>query len=186
MRSTERNPLYVPAGKSYNAQGAQAQTSQRKILLVLQQATHRVNALAAGDPKYLIARALHVSEHTVYAVAEQEWQKVAERKARIAAQFERIATKSCDLLAQKLETDGHNLTANQLVPIAGVAVDKLLVLRGDANLNVHVDHQLGAINIFAAFNQFHAEAKKIIDARIAKQEPPPALPEAPPVSPDPA
>jgi hypothetical protein len=41
LRFPDLNPLYVPAGKSYNAQGVQAQTSQRKILLVLQQTTHR-------------------------------------------------------------------------------------------------------------------------------------------------
>jgi hypothetical protein len=147
-----------------------------------------VNALAAGEPKYLIARALHVSPQTVSAVAEQEWCKVNERKLRIAAQFERIATKSCDLLAQKLETDGHNLTANQLVPIAGVSVDKLLLLRGDANVIAHVDHVVHTQDIFEAFQQFHADALKIIHARQAEeaQQPPPlALPDSPPTSQDP-
>jgi hypothetical protein len=144
-----------------------------------------VNALAAGDPKYLIARALHVSEHTVYAVAEQEWQKVAERKARIAAQFEYIATKSCDLLAQKLDTQGHKLTANQLVPIAGVAADKLISLRDGLNFNVHVDHTVHVDNVFEAFQQFHNDALKIIQAR-ETQEPPtfPALPDSPTIPQD--
>jgi hypothetical protein len=140
-----------------------------------------VNALAAGEPKYLIARALHVSEHTVYAVAEQEWQNVAERKARIAAQFERIATKACDLLAQKLDTQGYKLTANQLVPIAGVAADKLLLLRGDPNVIAHVDHTVHIGNLFEAFQQFHDQAKAMAQARKATQEeqPPLALPEPP-------
>src|SRR4029453_7789194 len=139
-----------------------------------------VNALAAGEPKYLIAKALHVSQHTVDAVALQEWTRVANRKARIAAQFERIATKSCDLLAQKLETDGHKLTANQLVPIAGVAADKLLALRGEQNLNVHIEHDFPQINIFQAFHQFHADVLKIIKAReVGQQDSPHTLPEPP-------
>jgi hypothetical protein len=140
-----------------------------------------VNALAAGDPKSQIARALHVSEHTVYAVAEQEWQKVAERKARIAAQAERAATKAFDLLNQKLDSDGDKLTANQLVPIAGVSVDKLLLLRGDANIIQRVEHQFNAGNIFEAFRQFHNDALKIIKAReVGQQETLPALPDSPP------
>jgi hypothetical protein len=140
-----------------------------------------VNALAAGDPKYLIAKSLHVSEHTVYAVAEQEWQKVAERKARIAAQAERAATKAFDLLNQKLDSQGDSLTANQLVPIAGVSVDKLLVLRGEANVIAHVDHTVHVGNIFEAFQQFHNDARKIIEARQPQQTPTfPALPDSPP------
>jgi hypothetical protein len=148
-----------------------------------------INALAAGSSRKAIALALHVSPSTVDAVAKLEWVKLDQRKARIAAQFEHIATKSCDLLAQKLETDGHKLTANQLVPIAGVAADKLLVLRGDANVIAQVDHTVHIGNIFEAFQQFHADARKIIQARQATQaEQPPsslALPEPPPATPDP-
>jgi Homeodomain-like domain len=141
-----------------------------------------INALAAGEPIKSIAHTLHVSEHTVYAVAEQDWQQLANRKARIAAQFERIATKACDLLAQKLDTQGHKLTANQLVPIAGVAADKLLVLRGDPNVIAQVDHTVHIGNIFEAFQQFHNDARKIIETRQAQEEPQtfPALPDSPP------
>ena len=63
------------------------------------------------------------------------------RKARIAAQAERAATKAFDLLNQKLDSDGDKITVNQLVPIAGVSVDKLLALRGDPNLRIAFDHQ---------------------------------------------
>ena len=91
-----------------------------------------VNALAAGDSQAAIARALQVSRNTVSAVAEQEWRKVEQRKARIAAQAERAATKAFDLLNQKLDSDGDKITVNQLVPIAGVSVDKLLALRKTA------------------------------------------------------
>ena len=63
-----------------------------------------------------------------------------QRKARIAAQAERAATKAFDLLNQKLDSDGDKITVNQLVPIAGVSVDKLLALRGDV-IHVEQSHQ---------------------------------------------
>ena len=99
-----------------------------------------VNALAAGDSQRAIARHLQVSPNTVRAVAEEEWRQVDARKARIAAQAERVATKAFDLLNQKLDSDGHKITVNQLVPIAGVSVDKLLALRGDPQLRIVLDH----------------------------------------------
>src|SRR6516225_268670 len=42
-----------------------------------------VNALANGDSKRAIARGLRVSNNTVTAIAEQEWQQVESRKERI-------------------------------------------------------------------------------------------------------
>jgi hypothetical protein len=146
-----------------------------------------VNALAAGDPKYLIARALHVSEHTVYAVAEQEWQKVAERKARIAAQAERAATKAFERINQKLDSE-DDIPLNQLTITGGVCVDKLLALRGDQNIRIDIQHGPNVGNIFEAFHQFHADALRIIHARQAEeaQQPPPlSLPDSPPTPPDP-
>jgi hypothetical protein len=98
-----------------------------------------INALAAGDSQRAIARSLQVSPNTVRAVAEEEWRQVDARKARIAAQAERAATKAFDLLNQKLDSDGDKITVNQLVPIAGVSVDKLLALRGDPNLRIAFD-----------------------------------------------
>ena len=60
-----------------------------------------VNALANGDSQRAIARHLGVSPNTVRAVAEEEWRQVDARKARIAAQAERAATKAFDLLDRK-------------------------------------------------------------------------------------
>ena len=99
-----------------------------------------VNALANGDSHRAIARSLRVSPNTVRAVGEEQWKQVDARKARIAAQAERAATKAFDLLNQKLDSDGDKITVNQLVPIAGVSVDKLLALRGDPNLRIAFDH----------------------------------------------
>jgi len=103
-----------------------------------------VNALANGDSKSAIARALRVSNNTVTAIAEQEWQQVAARKGRLAAQWEQVATKAINQLNDHLEAS--TLTPNALVPIAGVATDKLLALRGDPSLtqiqqNLHLHLQ---------------------------------------------
>jgi len=91
-----------------------------------------VNALANGDSKRAIARALHVSSNTVTAIAEQEWRQVETRKQRIVAQCERNATLAADQLAERLETE--RLSANQLVPVFGVSVDKMLALTGQMPL----------------------------------------------------
>ena len=93
-----------------------------------------VNGLANGDSQAAIARTLQVSRNTVNAVAEQEWSKVEQRKARIAAQSERNATRAAELIAEKLESE--NVPLNVLVPVYGVSVDKALALRGDPNLRI--------------------------------------------------
>ena len=63
---------------------------------------------------------------TVTAIAEQEWHQVEARKQRIVAQCERNATLAADQLSERLETE--KLSANQLVPVFGVSVDKMLAL----------------------------------------------------------
>src|SRR5436853_2701860 len=79
-----------------------------------------VNALANGDSKRAIARGLRVSNNTVTAIAEQEWQQVDARKQRIVAQCERNATLAADQLAERLETE--KLSSNQLEPVFGVSL----------------------------------------------------------------
>jgi hypothetical protein len=122
-----------------------------------------VNALAAGDSKSAIAKGLRVSRHTVSAVAEQEWLKVEQRKARIAAQAERAATKAFERINDKLESS-DDIPLNILVPVAGVSVDKLLALRGDASIVARIEH-VHQGNIFQAFQRFHEEALAVIKAK---------------------
>jgi hypothetical protein len=102
-----------------------------------------VNALANGDSIRAIARALRVSNNTVTAVAEQEWQQVEARKARIAAQAEQIATRAADLMLERLHNKGaRDIPVNTLVPVFGVAVDKTLSLRGDASQTIRHIHSV--------------------------------------------
>jgi hypothetical protein len=125
-----------------------------------------INSLAAGDSKRAIARALRVSNNTVFAVAEQEWQRVETRKARIAAQAERAATCAFDRINQKLDSP-DDIPLNILVPVAGVSVDKLLALRGDPGMVQRIEH-VHQGNIFHAFAKFHDEALAAINARDIK------------------
>jgi len=102
-----------------------------------------VSALANGDSKRAIARALRVSNNTVTAVAEQEWQQVEARKARIAAQAEQIASRSADLMLERLNgKDARKIPLNVLNPVFGVAVDKTISLRGDASQTVRHLHSI--------------------------------------------
>src|SRR6516165_10601338 len=88
-----------------------------------------VNALANGNSIRAIARALRVSNNTVTAIRDTEWQQVATRKSRIAAQAEQIATHAANQLLESVQRG--EIKGSALVPVFGVAVDKMTLLRGD-------------------------------------------------------
>jgi hypothetical protein len=126
-----------------------------------------VNALAAGDSQAAIARALRVSRNTISAVVEQEWSNVEQRKARIAAQSERNATRAAELIAEKLESE--NVPLNVLVPVFGVSVDKSLALRGNPTIQVDHTHQ----HIHAHINEFTYSE---LLAKLPRRQPPQSEP----------
>jgi hypothetical protein len=97
-----------------------------------------VTALANGDSKRAIARGLRVSNNTVTAVAEQEWQQVEARKAILAAQAERNAFLAGEQMTEALEQ--RQVPIGSLVPVYGVSLDKALALRGDPALTIHHTH----------------------------------------------
>ncbi len=128
-----------------------------------------VNALANGDPVRAIVRALHVSNNTVVAIRDQDWQQVAARKGRLAAQWEQVATKAVDQLNDHL--DASTLSPNVLVPIAGVATDKVLALSGDGptpfrDLHIHglSDQDIVAFAVHLAKNEKPVKAEIIDEA----------------------
>jgi hypothetical protein len=128
-----------------------------------------VNALANGDSIRAISRTLHVSNNTVVAVQEQEWQQVATRKARLAAQWEQVATKAVDQLNDHL--NASTLPPNALVPIAGVATDKLLALRGDACLTLRHEHDVRITDDDIVAFAVHL-SKRRRDASLQQETPP--------------
>jgi hypothetical protein len=119
-----------------------------------------VNALANGDSVRAIVPALHVSNNTVVAIRDQDWQQVAARKTRLAAQWERVATKAVDQLNDHL--DPSALPPNALVPIAGVATDKLVALSADPFVNqTHQNLHLQSVDIATQYSEF---LRRLVDA----------------------
>jgi len=96
-------------------------------------------ALANGESKRSIARRLNASQHTVAIISDQEWQQVAARKQRLAAQAERNALLAGEQISEALEQ--RKYTPSALVPVYGVSVDKALALRGDPCLTIDVKHR---------------------------------------------
>jgi len=86
-----------------------------------------IHALANGDSVRSITRTLQVSNNTVNAVHEQEWQQVEARKQRIVAQCEQIAEKAFDQLLDHLSE--KCLPPRELIIIGGVCVDKSFAAR---------------------------------------------------------
>ena len=85
------------------------------------------------------------------------------RKARLAAQWEQAATEAVDQLNDHL--DASTLPPNALVPVAGVATDKLLALSGDPALtqtqqNLHL--HLQSYDVARQFNARCATMKERI------------------------
>jgi hypothetical protein len=100
-----------------------------------------VEGIAHGQSVASICRRLHVSPSVVVAIRSVEWEKVENRKSVLAAQTERIATLAADRLTQELESN-RPISPNALVPIYGVAIDKMLALRGDASQTVRHLHSI--------------------------------------------
>src|SRR5689334_15771243 len=98
-----------------------AKTPQRKALPLCNSAADH-KGTRNGD---------YVSTNTVAAIREQEWQQVAARKERIAAQCELNAILAAESMTHKLQTTGA-IPLNILVPVFGVSADKLALLRGQA------------------------------------------------------
>jgi hypothetical protein len=98
-------------------------------------------ALAQGESCRSIARRLHHSINTVLAVRDADWQQIEARKQRIAAQAERAATQAFDRINAKLDS-GDDIPLNVLVPVAGMSVDKMVLLRDGPGFPVSVQHHV--------------------------------------------
>jgi hypothetical protein len=118
-----------------------------------------VNALANGDSKRAIARSLRVSNNTVTAVAEQDWKRVATRKAILAARYERIALLATEKQINQLESN-EKIPLSVLLSVGGTAVDKVLMLRGEPSFTIQHDVRLdwerqqmaGLVDLINMFN----------------------------------
>jgi hypothetical protein len=116
--------------------------------------------LARGEPVERIARQLHTSKHTVISLREQEWNDIARRKQLIIANAARLAANGFDKLND--EMDAGNIKGQLLVPVTGMAIDKVIALSGDANpplTNVNLNFQ--RVDLVAQFNKINAALKQL-------------------------
>jgi hypothetical protein len=102
-----------------------------------------VNALSIGEPIQSIAARLHSSTSTVIATRERESLDIERRKQLIRASAARLAANGFDKLNR--EMDAGNINGALLVPVTGMAIDKVIALSSDQlpqqNLHLHLQSQ---------------------------------------------
>jgi hypothetical protein len=118
-----------------------------------------INALARGEPITLIAKRLCTSHETVRAMRDREYAEISSRKQLIAASAARLAANGFDRL--NAEMDAGNIKGALLVPVTGMAIDKVIALSGDAtarlmNLNVNIQ----PVDLVAQFEKLHAAIRE--------------------------
>ncbi len=87
-----------------------------------------IDDLARDKPAIRIAREHRVSNNTVNAIAKRETERIARRKKTLAVMFETICEKSVRRATKTVKT----ATYAQAMVGAGIAADKMLALRGEA------------------------------------------------------
>jgi hypothetical protein len=87
-----------------------------------------ITALANGEPISRIARRLRVGHNTISAIQQIEWAEVSKRKELVPARAARLAAAGFDKLNE--EMDAGNIKGALLVPVTGMAIDKVIALSG--------------------------------------------------------
>ena len=130
-----------------------------------------ITALANGDPISRIARRLHVGHNTITAIQQIEWAEVSKRKELVLARAARLAAAGFDRLNE--EMDAGNINGALLVPVTGMAIDKVIALSSDQSPQQNLHLHLEPVDIAGTFNNLlHSLQAK---ARALSQTPPPAL-----------
>ena len=101
-------------------------------------------------------------------IQQIEWAEVSKRKELVLARAARLAAAGFDKLNE--EMDAGNIKGALLVPVTGMAIDKVIALSGNAtahpmNLNLNIQ----PVDIVAQFEKLHAaieeKAAKVKHAR---------------------
>ena len=127
--------------------------------------------LGAGETVTEIARRTRACRNVIMAIRNANYNEIQHRKELLALKFERIALAATDQLQDSLAGE-KPLSPQQLVPIAGVAVDKALALRGDPQLRIAFDQPHQHIHAHIT-DMSYAE----ILARLPSRNNPPQLPQ---------
>jgi hypothetical protein len=140
-----------------------------------------VNALSIGEPIQSIAARLHSSTSTVIATRERESLDIERRKQLIRASAARLAANGFDKLNR--EMDAGRINGALLVPVTGMATDKVIALSPpepfpssyQQNLHLHLQSEDVCGNFNRMLQELHEKVQAIRDAGASSQSPPPAL-----------
>jgi hypothetical protein len=144
-----------------------------------------IRLLSEGKSVNSICKSTKTNHGTIEAIQRKEAQTIAERKRYFASIFARIAQSAAEQIEDNLARGKYPATA--LIPVYGCSIDKLLRLSDQATNNVNLNVNFQG-NIFHAFQRYHEETMKLIEARKAAkaQQPPPlSLPDSPQTCQDP-
>jgi transcriptional regulator with XRE-family HTH domain len=95
--------------------------------------------LSEGISARKICGACHVTRETVRAVERREAESISARKQELAATAARVAQAAIEQIEDDLAVG--KIKGVQLVPVFGVAVDKLQALSGDPALTISLNHE---------------------------------------------
>ena len=134
-----------------------------------------VNALSIGEPIQSIAARLHSSTSTVIATRERESLDIERRKQLIRASAARLAANGFDKLNR--EMDAGNINGALLVPVTGMATDKVIALSPPDQFSSSYQERLAIylqpVDIAGQFNRMLRELEEKV-----KDRPLPANPTA--------
>jgi hypothetical protein len=133
-----------------------------------------INALGSGQTIEHITRTLHCGTETVLGIRERESEDIEKRKQLIRASAARLAANGFDKLNR--EMDAGNINGALLVPVTGMAIDKVIALSSNdplSGVQQHLHLHLQPNDVTSNFNKLldRLEAK----ARALPPSPPPAL-----------
>jgi hypothetical protein len=133
-----------------------------------------VNALSIGEPIQSIAARLHSSTSTVIATRERESLDIERRKQLIRASAARLAANGFDKLNR--EMDAGRINGALLVPVTGMATDKVIALSSDPSPQQNLHLYLQPRDVTSEFNNMLHQLQEKARALQALEEKARALP----------
>ena len=92
-----------------------------------------IYALAKDNSISSITRNFHVSRHTVYAIREQDWQSVINRRERIILDAVQAWQNRANALLSK-----NDISPLELIKISGMSIDILIMLQNGLPLGTQI------------------------------------------------
>ena len=133
-----------------------------------------INALGSGQTIEHITRTLHCGTETVLGIRERESEDIEKRKQLIRASAARLAANGFDKLNR--EMDAGKINGALLVPVTGMAIDKVIALSSNdplSGVQQHLHLHLQRNDVTSNFNNLLRSLEE--KARALPPSPPPAL-----------